>query len=144
MHQTTNLLSSAPTLHYSRVTLFPTMPSSSSLLKMLHLFSLLVLSLTICSCAQGPPSTGYYLSSKIIPVGFSQGFRNLWGPQHQKLDQGSLTIWLDSNSGINSMFGSTYFCSQLILEPRNYSQNLFALESIYPLNHYIAHSHVTP
>ncbi|KAL0390565.1 UNVERIFIED_CONTAM: putative xyloglucan endotransglucosylase/hydrolase protein 32 [Sesamum calycinum] len=46
-----------------------------------------------------PPSPGYYPSSRIGSIGFNQGFRNLWGPQHQRLDQGALTIWLDRSSG---------------------------------------------
>jgi xyloglucan:xyloglucosyl transferase len=32
-------------------------------------------------------------------VGFGQGFRNLWGPQHQSIDQGTLALLLDRNSG---------------------------------------------
>lgn len=52
------------------------------------------------STAQGPPSPGYYPSSSVQSNGFTQYFRNLWGPQHQRLDdQGSVTIWLDSTSG---------------------------------------------
>lgn len=47
----------------------------------------------------GPPSPGYYPSSRIGSLGFNQGFRNLWGPQHQRLDQSALTIWLDRSSG---------------------------------------------
>ncbi|CAL5200233.1 unnamed protein product [Lathyrus oleraceus] len=72
------------------------MPSS---LSMVPLFSLL-LSFMICSNnAEGPPSPGYYPSSKVSPTIFDRGFRNLWGPQHQKQDQGTLKIWLDSTSG---------------------------------------------
>jgi len=68
---------------------------------MLPLLSLLVLSSMIYSgSAQGPPSPGYYPSSKITPISFNQGFKNLWGPQHQRIDQGSLTIWLDTSSGM--------------------------------------------
>lgn len=52
--------------------------------------------------AQGPPPPGYNPSSKISTVGFDQGFRNLWGLEHQNLDQGALTIWLDSSSGTQS------------------------------------------
>ncbi|KAG5124556.1 hypothetical protein JHK82_031293 [Glycine max] len=55
----------------------------------------------VADCS-GTTSPGYYPSSKISPVSFYQGFRNLWGSQHQRLDQGSLTIWLDSNSGKRS------------------------------------------
>lgn len=51
------------------------------------------------SSAQGPPSPGYYPSSKIRSMGFDQGYRNLWGPQHQNEDQGGLSIWLDRSSG---------------------------------------------
>lgn len=50
--------------------------------------------------AQGPPFPGFYPSSSVQSNGFSQYFRNLWGPQHQRLDdQGSVTIWLDNTSG---------------------------------------------
>jgi xyloglucan:xyloglucosyl transferase len=77
------------------------MPSSLSFfIHMVPLFSLL-LSFMLCSSnAQGLPSPGYYLSSKVSTISFDQGFRNLWGPQHEKLDQESLSIWLDSHSGI--------------------------------------------
>jgi len=68
---------------------------------MIPVLSLLVLSCTIYSgSAQGPPSPGYYPSSKINPISFNQGFRNLWGPQHQRIDQDLLTIWLDTTSGM--------------------------------------------
>ena len=82
-----------------------TMPLlTSSLFHMVPLFSLLLFSLMIrYSTSQDPPSPGYYPSSKISPVSFGEGFRNLWGPQHQKLDQDSLTIWLDSYSGMKNV-----------------------------------------
>ncbi|PSR86556.1 Xyloglucan endotransglucosylase/hydrolase protein [Actinidia chinensis var. chinensis] len=48
---------------------------------------------------QAVPSPGYYPSSKVASIGFNQGFRNRWGPQHQRVDQDSLTIWLDKSSG---------------------------------------------
>ncbi|KAK6144331.1 hypothetical protein DH2020_021151 [Rehmannia glutinosa] len=70
--------------------------------------------------AQGPPSPGYYPSSRIGSIGFNQGFRNLWGPQHQKLDQGALTIWLDrsSGSGFKSLnpYSSGYFGAAIKLQ----------------------------
>lgn len=47
----------------------------------------------------GPPSPGYYPSSRYASQGFNQDFRTLWGPQNQRVDQGSLTIWLDTKSG---------------------------------------------
>ncbi|KAK6138119.1 hypothetical protein DH2020_028136 [Rehmannia glutinosa] len=69
---------------------------------------------------QGPPSPGYYPSSRIGSIGFNQGFRNLWGPQHQKLDQGALTIWLDrsSGSGFKSLnpYSSGYFGAAIKLQ----------------------------
>ncbi|CAL5352730.1 unnamed protein product [Camellia sinensis] len=69
------------------------------LLFMALFLSLLLIFMFPSSNAQGPPSPGYYPSSKVGSIGFNQGFRNLWGPQHQNMDQGSLTIWLDRNSG---------------------------------------------
>ncbi|PSR89926.1 Xyloglucan endotransglucosylase/hydrolase protein [Actinidia chinensis var. chinensis] len=47
----------------------------------------------------GPPSPGYYPSSQVASIGFDQGFINLWGPQHQSIEQGTLKIWLDKSSG---------------------------------------------
>lgn len=80
------------------------MPNQPSLLFMAPLLSLLFFFLIISSSkAQGgPPSPGYNPSSKFNPISFNQGFRNLWGPKHQSLDQGSVTIWLDRNSGLSS------------------------------------------
>ena len=90
-----------PTLHLSRVTpIFDTMPSYSIFFFMAPLLYL-ILSLMIASIsAQGPPSPGYSPSSKINSITFDQGFRNRWGPQHQKVDQDTLTIWLDNSSGL--------------------------------------------
>ncbi|TMW82312.1 hypothetical protein EJD97_006281 [Solanum chilense] len=72
--------------------------------------------------AQGPPSPGYYPSSRAQSIGFNQGFRNLWGPQHQSLDQSTLTIWLDKNSGGSGFkslknYRSGYFGSSIKLQP---------------------------
>ncbi|XP_007205463.2 xyloglucan endotransglucosylase/hydrolase protein 31 [Prunus persica] len=71
--------------------------------------------------AQGPPPPGYNPSSKISTVGFDQGFRNLWGLEHQNLDQGALTIWLDSSSGsgFKSLhpYRSGYFGAAVKLQP---------------------------
>ncbi|KAK5845817.1 hypothetical protein PVK06_002046 [Gossypium arboreum] len=52
--------------------------------------------------ADWPPSLGYWPSSKFRPMSFYSGFRNLWGPNHQSVDQSSLTIWLDRTSGTSS------------------------------------------
>ncbi|KAJ0670624.1 putative xyloglucan:xyloglucosyl transferase [Helianthus annuus] len=46
-----------------------------------------------------PPSPGYNPSSRIDTVAFDQVYRTLWGPQNQRFDQNSLTIWLDESSG---------------------------------------------
>lgn len=91
-----------------------TMPSKSSFIFMAHLVSLSLFFLMICSAsAQGPPSPGYNPSSKVNSLAFDQGYRNLWGSKHQSLDQGELTIWLDSNSGLTSspLMSLTPFCS---------------------------------
>ncbi|CAI9774591.1 unnamed protein product [Fraxinus pennsylvanica] len=73
------------------------------------------------NCAQGPPSPGYYPSSRIGSMGFNQGFRNLWGPQHQRIDQGTLDLWLDRNSGSGfkslSPYSSGYFGAAIKLHP---------------------------
>ncbi|KAH7542697.1 hypothetical protein FEM48_Zijuj02G0101600 [Ziziphus jujuba var. spinosa] len=71
--------------------------------------------------AQSPPSPGYSPSSRVNSIGFNQGFRNLWGSKHQSLDQGSLTIWLDSSSGsgFKSLrpYQSGYFGASMKLHP---------------------------
>ncbi|KAM7496805.1 hypothetical protein LguiA_021219 [Lonicera macranthoides] len=86
-------------------------------LSLVHIFML-----PSSSNGQGPPSPGYYPSSKIGSIGFNQGFRNLWGGQHQRVDQGdSLTIWLDksSGSGFKSLnpYRSGYFGAAVKLQP---------------------------
>ncbi|KAL5720818.1 xyloglucan:xyloglucosyl transferase [Ranunculus cassubicifolius] len=66
------------------------------------------------------PSPGYWPSSKFKTINFFDGYRNLWGPQHQKVDQSSLTIWLDSSSGSgfksNRAFRSGYFGAAIKLQ----------------------------
>ncbi|KAK8596515.1 hypothetical protein V6N12_065001 [Hibiscus sabdariffa] len=73
------------------------------------------------SNAQVPPSPGFSPTSRVSAVTFDQEFRNLWGPQHQKLDQSSLTIWLDksSGSGFKSLrsYQSGYFGAAIKLQP---------------------------
>ncbi|RZC77020.1 hypothetical protein C5167_001148 [Papaver somniferum] len=67
------------------------------------------------------PSPGYYPSYKFKTIDFYHGYRNLWGPQHQRVDKKSLTIWLDSNtgSGFKSIqpFRSGYFSTAIKLQP---------------------------
>ncbi|KAF5193606.1 Xyloglucan endotransglucosylase/hydrolase protein [Thalictrum thalictroides] len=82
----------------------------------LTLCLILIVPLTIAQ-----PSPGYWPSSKFKTIDFNQGYRTLWGPQHQKLEQNSLTIWLDRNSGSgfksNSAFRSGYFGAAMKLHP---------------------------
>lgn len=85
-------------------------------------FILCLLFLVHCTNSIGsfPPSPGYYPSKKFRSVSFWQGYRNLWGPQHQRLDNHALTIWLDqtSGSGFKSLrpFRSGYFGSSIKLQ----------------------------
>ncbi|KAI3880628.1 hypothetical protein MKX03_037500 [Papaver bracteatum] len=71
--------------------------------------------------ANAQPSPGFSPSNKFRTIGFFQGFRNLWGPQHQKLEQNQLTIWLDKSSGSgfksNRAFRSGYFGAAVKLQP---------------------------
>lgn len=82
--------------------------------------SLLLIVMVPFNHAEGPPSPGYYPSSKFSSLGFNEGFRNLWGPQHQSVDQGSLTIWLDSSSGSGfkslTRYRSGYFGAAIKLQ----------------------------
>ncbi|GAB2235792.1 hypothetical protein Droror1_Dr00026233 [Drosera rotundifolia] len=67
-----------------------------------------------------PPSPGYRPSTKFRSMRFSQGFENLWGPQHQKFDQHALTIWLDSSTGSGfksrKYYRSGYFGASIKLQ----------------------------
>uniref|UniRef100_A0A2N9EYU8 Xyloglucan endotransglucosylase/hydrolase n=1 Tax=Fagus sylvatica TaxID=28930 RepID=A0A2N9EYU8_FAGSY len=97
------------------------MPSHSIFLFMAPLLYL-ILSLMITSIsAQGPPSPGYSPSSQFNSITFDQGYRNRWGPQHQKLDQDTLTIWLDNSSGSGFVsshpYRSGYFGAAIKLHP---------------------------
>lgn len=49
--------------------------------------------------ANWPLSPGYYPSTKFRSMSFYQGFKNLWGPNHQSVDSNGIDIWLDRNSG---------------------------------------------
>ncbi|KAL3579664.1 hypothetical protein D5086_017499 [Populus alba] len=81
---------------------------------------LLIIPLTITT-AQNTPSPGYYPSSRVSSIGFGQGYSNLWGPQHQRVEQGTVTIWLDrsSGSGYKSLqpYRSGYFGAAIKLQP---------------------------
>ncbi|KAB1201482.1 putative xyloglucan endotransglucosylase/hydrolase protein 32 [Morella rubra] len=84
------------------------------------LFLLLVL-MVPSSNAQWPPSPGYWPSTKFRSFSFDKGYRNLWGPSHQRSDHSALTIWLDSasGSGFKSVrsFRSGYFGASIKLQP---------------------------
>lgn len=86
------------------------MSSQFSILSMASLFFLTFLLAIPSRSSQGPPSPGYYPSSKINSI---EDFRNQWGRQHRRLDQTGLTIWLDSSSG--SFFPFSIACSVLPL-----------------------------
>ncbi|XP_074577198.1 putative xyloglucan endotransglucosylase/hydrolase protein 32 [Curcuma longa] len=88
------------------------------------LLLLLVFLFLVLHCCRAQPSPGYFPSYRYRPLrGFSRGFSNLWGPEHQIVtgDQRSVTIWLDSHSG--SGFKSTkpfrngYFSASIKLQP---------------------------
>lgn len=82
---------------------------------------LVLLLVTYWSSSHAEPSPGYYPSFHVAPVGFFQAFRNLWGPQHQRVQDGALTVWLDrsSGSGFKSLqrYQSGYFGAAIKLQP---------------------------
>lgn len=81
---------------------------------------LLIIPLMITT-AQNTPSPGYYPSSRISSIGFDQGYSNLWGAQHQRVEQGTVTVWLDSSSGSGYKslhpYRSGYFGAAIKLQP---------------------------
>lgn len=87
---------------------FPVHSSSSGAEDMGLLLPLLVMMITVVmmsfpsSTHASPPSPGYWPSTKFRSMSFYQGFTNLWGPQHQSIDQNYLKIWLDRTSGIST------------------------------------------
>ncbi|XP_015086065.1 probable xyloglucan endotransglucosylase/hydrolase protein 32 [Solanum pennellii] len=68
-----------------------------------------------------PISPGYYPSTKFKSMSFYQGFKNLWGPNHQSVDNNGINIWLDRNSGSGfksvKPFRSGYFGASIKLQP---------------------------
>ncbi|RCV46965.1 hypothetical protein SETIT_9G573900v2 [Setaria italica] len=73
--------------------------------------------------AQAQPSPGYYPSSMVRSMAFSEGYVNLWGPQHQTLsqDQKALTLLMDrsSGSGFKSKrsYRNGYFGASIKVQP---------------------------
>ncbi|XP_047325151.1 xyloglucan endotransglucosylase/hydrolase protein 31-like [Impatiens glandulifera] len=86
-------------------------------------FGFLFFFTTIVSIAltSAQPSPGYYPSSNVPTIDFDHEYQNLWGSQHQTLNQGELTIWLDrySGSGFKSLtsYNSGYFGAKIKLHP---------------------------
>ncbi|KAL3825861.1 hypothetical protein ACJIZ3_021890 [Penstemon smallii] len=72
------------------------------------------------NAAPWPPSPGFYPSSRFRTMNFYQGYRNLWGPGHQSVDNNGITIWLDKNSGSGfksvKPFRSGYFGASMKLQ----------------------------
>ncbi|XP_010535628.1 PREDICTED: xyloglucan endotransglucosylase/hydrolase protein 31 [Tarenaya hassleriana] len=68
-----------------------------------------------------PPSPGYFPSSRISSSPFERVFRSLWGSQHQRVEQNTITLWLDrsSGSGFKSLrpYKSGYFGASIKLQP---------------------------
>ncbi|KAE9465460.1 hypothetical protein RHGRI_007180 [Rhododendron griersonianum] len=81
---------------------------------------LLILMSSSANAAYWPPSPGYYPSSRFRSMSFYEGFRNLWGPEHQRMDNSALAIWLDRNSGSGFKsvrpFRSGYFGASIKLQ----------------------------
>ncbi|CAN0916471.1 Probable xyloglucan endotransglucosylase/hydrolase protein 32 [Linum grandiflorum] len=86
-----------------------------------HLLLPLFLLAQVVFAQDSPPNPGYYPSSKALSIHFDRRYRNRWGPQHQKLDQNQLTIWLDrsSGSGFQSLkpYKAGYFGASIKLHP---------------------------
>ena len=98
------LFISNPPLNFSKqspkIPIFTSLPILTPTQKMAHFLVLLFVFFS-CSSALNPPSPGFSPSNQVQSIGFDHGFRNRWGSQHQKVDHGALTIWLDSSSGIH-------------------------------------------
>ncbi|KAL2924708.1 putative xyloglucan endotransglucosylase/hydrolase protein 32 [Bienertia sinuspersici] len=81
----------------------------SNLLNIMATFLCVIGLLLMSNLSNAQLSPGYFPSKQVAPLSFDQGFRTLWGPQHQKFQQGTLTVWLDRNSG--------YFSAAMKLQP---------------------------
>uniref|UniRef100_A0A0A9D9S1 Uncharacterized protein n=1 Tax=Arundo donax TaxID=35708 RepID=A0A0A9D9S1_ARUDO len=59
------------------------MPACNLLACLLVLAMAMVVILFHASAAQAQPSPGYFPSTMVRSMAFSEGYNNLWGPQHQ-------------------------------------------------------------
>lgn len=84
----------------SSLSFFFSRPFSSSFSFMAFFLIFLLTLIVPSSNAAWPPSPGYWPSTKFRSMSFYKGFRNLWGPSHQRAEKNALTIWLDSTSGL--------------------------------------------
>ncbi|KAM0024549.1 putative xyloglucan:xyloglucosyl transferase, Xyloglucan-specific endo-beta-1,4-glucanase [Helianthus debilis subsp. tardiflorus] len=87
------------------------------------LFSLIFIltGASVINAGYGPPSPGFYPSTKFRSLTFNRCFKTLWGPSHQSINNNALDIWLDSSSGSGFKstrpFRSGYFGASIKLQP---------------------------
>ncbi|CAM8964482.1 unnamed protein product [Rhodiola kirilowii] len=86
----------------------------------LIIFATIAATMSFIAHGASSPSPGYYPSNNFGVVSFNQGYRTLWGPQHQRVDQNTLTLWLDGSSGSGfksrRMYRNGYFGANIKLQ----------------------------
>ncbi|CAM8967591.1 unnamed protein product [Rhodiola kirilowii] len=86
----------------------------------LIIFATIAATMSFIAHGASSPSPGYYPSNNFGLVSFNQGYRTLWGPQHQRVDQNTLTLWLDGSSGSGfksrQMYRNGYFGANIKLQ----------------------------
>ncbi|CAM8967580.1 unnamed protein product [Rhodiola kirilowii] len=86
----------------------------------LIIFATIAATMSFIAHGASSPSPGYYPSNNFGLVSFNQGYRTLWGPQHQRVDQNTLTLWLDGSSGSGfksrRMYRNGYFGASIKLQ----------------------------
>ncbi|KAL9677635.1 hypothetical protein QQ045_005868 [Rhodiola kirilowii] len=86
----------------------------------LIIFATIAATMSFIAHGASSPSPGYYPSNNFGLVSFNQGYRTLWGPQHQRVDQNTLTLWLDGSSGSGfksrRMYRNGYFGANIKLQ----------------------------
>ncbi|GER44390.1 xyloglucan endotransglucosylase/hydrolase family protein [Striga asiatica] len=63
-----------------------------------------------------PPNPGFSVSTRFPPVDFKQWFKSLWGPQNQRLDGETLTVWLNQKSGSGFTSKHAYWAGYVSVE----------------------------